>query len=98
MVTKVKELKLHIMFGFLVMILLLGQVSPVIGQSSKTADHVVINEVDINPPGDDSKLISEWVELYNPTDQTVDLGGWLVGATSGTKTTYKIAEGTKLNG
>ena len=96
MITKVRELKSHMMFGFLVMILLLGQVAPVMGQSSKTVDHVVINEVDINPPGDDSKLISEWVELYNPTDKAVDLGGWLIGATSGTRTTYKIAEGTKL--
>ena len=31
-------------------------------------DHVVINEVDTNPFGDDSLAISEWVELYNPTD------------------------------
>lgn len=95
MITKVKELKSHIMFGFLVVVLLLGQTVPVLGQSTNT-DHVVINEVDINPPGDDSKLISEWIELYNPTNQTVDLGGWSIGATTGLKTTYKVAEGTKL--
>jgi hypothetical protein len=96
MITKVRELKLHIMFGFLVMILLLGQVAPVMGQSSNTVDHVVINEIDINPPGDDSKRVFEWIELYNPTNTTVDLGGWSIGATTGIKTTYKIAEGTKL--
>ncbi|MGI0010625.1 MAG: lamin tail domain-containing protein, partial [Nitrosopumilaceae archaeon] len=83
------------MFGFLVVVLLLGQTVPVLGQSGNT-DHVVINEVDINPPGDDSKLVSEWIELYNPTNQTVDLGGWSIGATTGLKTTYKVAEGTKL--
>ncbi len=96
MIVKVRELKLHIMFGFLVMILLLGQVAPVMGQSSNTEDHVVINEIDLNPPGDDSKRVFEWIELYNPTNTTVDLGGWSIGATTGIKTTYKIAEGTKL--
>ncbi len=96
MIAKVRELKSHIMFGFLVVILLLGQTLPVMGQSSNTVDHVVINEVDINPSGDDSKLVSEWIELYNPASQTVDLGGWSIGATTGLKTTYKIAEGTKL--
>ena len=39
-------------------------------------DHVVINEVDTNPFGDDALAISEWVELYNPTDSDVDLSGW----------------------
>jgi hypothetical protein len=96
MMAKVRELKLHIMFGFLVVILLLVQAVPAMAQSSHSADHIVINEVDINPPGDDSKLVSEWVELYNPTNKTVDLGGWSIAATTGTKTTYKIAEGMKL--
>lgn len=96
MIAKVRELKLHIMFGFLVVILLLGQAFPVMGQSSNIADHVVINEVDINPLGDDSKIVSEWVELYNPTNQTIDLGGWSIGATTGLRTAYKVNEGTKL--
>ena len=78
------------------MSLLLGQVAPVMGQSNNTVDHVVINEIDINPPGDDSKRVFEWIELYNPTNATVDVGGWSIGATTGIKTTYKIAEGTKL--
>lgn len=96
MISKVRELKSHIMLGLLVVILLLGQAAPVIGQSSNTADHVVINEVDINPPGDDAKQVSEWVELYNPTDAAIDIGGWSVGATSGTKVAYKISEGTQI--
>jgi len=96
MIAKVIELKSHIMFGFLVVILLLVQAAPAMAQSSHSTDHIVINEVDINPPGDDSKLISEWVELYNPTNKTIDLGGWSIAATTGPKTTYKIAEGTKL--
>ena len=28
---------------------------------AQTSESVVINEVDINPPGDDSQTISEWV-------------------------------------
>ncbi len=47
-----------------------------------SADHVVINEVDINPPGDDSASISEWVELYNPTDSDIDIGGWGIASTT----------------
>lgn len=96
MVTKVRELRLHLLFGFLGLILLLGQATPVIGQSTDSEAHVVINEVDINPPGNDSKSVFEWIELYNPTDTTVDLGGWKIGATSGIKKTYTITEGTKL--
>ena len=51
----------------------MGVLAPAYGQ---TLDNVVINEVDINPPGDDFTSISEWVELYNPTDSDVDIGGW----------------------
>ncbi len=96
MLVQVRELKSHLMFGFLTLILLFGHAYPAMGQSSQLADHVVINEVDINPPGDDSKSLSEWAELYNPTDQAIDVGGWTISATSGLKTTYKIPEGTKI--
>ncbi|MGI0088877.1 MAG: lamin tail domain-containing protein [Nitrosopumilaceae archaeon] len=89
-------MKSHLMFGFLTLILLFGHAYPAMGQSSQLADHVVINEVDINPPGDDSKSLSEWAELYNPTDQSMDVGGWTISAISGLKTTYKIPEGTKI--
>ena len=85
------------MFGFLALILLLAQAHIAMGQLNPLADHVVINEVDINPPGDDYKLIAEWVELYNPTGKAVDVGGWIIGATSGLKITYKIPEGTKIS-
>jgi hypothetical protein len=37
-------------------------------------DHVVVNEVEFNPPGSDSG--NEWVELYNPTNEAVDISGW----------------------
>ncbi len=41
--------------------LIAGIIVPAYAQTG--SDNVVINEVDINPPGDDSKSISEWVEL-----------------------------------
>ena len=64
------------------------------GQLSDIADHVVINEVDINPPGDDSKTISEWVEIFNPTNEEVDISGWQIASTTILKKTFTIADGT----
>jgi hypothetical protein len=93
MIAQVRELKSHLMFVFLAVILL-GQTYPAMAQPD--TDHIVINEVDINPPGDDSKSVIEWVELYNPTNQTMDIGGWIIGATSGLKTTYKVPTNTQL--
>jgi hypothetical protein len=78
-------------FGFF---LLSGSIFPAMGQTPSFADHVVINEIDINPPGDDSKSVSEWVELYNPTDVGIDIGGWVIASTTVLKKTMKIPVGT----
>ena len=43
---------------------------------SSIGGHVVINEVELNPPGSDAG--NEWVELYNPTNTVVDLTGWAI--------------------
>lgn len=56
--------------------------------------HVVINEIEINPPGDDTKLIGEWIELYNPTDSKIDISGWKIASTSAMKKTLIIPTGT----
>ncbi|RNJ76644.1 MAG: hypothetical protein EB830_03535 [Nitrosopumilus sp. H13] len=63
---------------------------------AQLADHVVINEVETNPPGNDAKSISEWVELYNPTDSAVDLKGWVIAPT-GSKKTLELPAGTILD-
>ena len=60
--------------------LLVGIIAPAYAQTS--SDNVVINEVDINPLGDDSASVSEWVELYNPTDSEIDLSGWKIASTT----------------
>lgn len=62
--------------------------------NAQSANHVVINEVDTNPFGDDSKSISEWVELYNPTSSKIDISGWKIASTSGMKKTLSIPAGT----
>ena len=73
------------------MLFFVGLLAPAYAQ---TSDNVVINEVDINPPGDDFASISEWVELYNPTDSDVDIGGWQVASTTVLKKTMTIPSGT----
>lgn len=39
--------------------------------------HLLLSEVLYNPDGDDAG--KEWVELFNPTDQPIDLAGWTLG-------------------
>ena len=80
---------LMLVFSFF---LLAGLIVPAYAQT--TDDHIVINEVDINPPGNDAETISEWVEIYNPTDSEVDLGNWKITSTTVLKKTMTISEGT----
>ena len=48
------------------------------------ADHAVINEVSIAGAVSAGGVYDDWVELYNPTDQAVNLAGWsLQKATAG---------------
>ena len=63
---------------------------------AQTAENVVINEVDINPPGDDFASITEWVELYNPTDHDVDISGWKIASTTVLKKTMTVSSGTVI--
>lgn len=44
---------------------------------------IVINEVMFHPPSDNSK--KEFIELYNPTEQDIDLSGWYLKDSKGTK-------------
>ena len=72
--------------------LLGGLLVPVSAQT--VSDHVVINEVDTNPPGDDASTVSEWIELYNPTSADVDLGGWEIASTTVLQKTMTIPDNT----
>ncbi|MCJ8306476.1 MAG: lamin tail domain-containing protein [Nitrosopumilus sp.] len=72
-------------------LLLVGVLGPVYAQTN--FDNVVINEIDLNPPGDDSTSISEWIELYNPTDSEIDLSGWEIASTTVLKKSMTISDG-----
>ncbi|QLH06431.1 MG2 domain-containing protein [Nitrosopumilus ureiphilus] len=74
------------------LVLLAGIIAPVYAQTN--TNHVVINEVEINPPGNDASSVSEWIELYNPTESNVDLGGWKIASTTVLKKTMTIPAGT----
>jgi len=50
------------------------------GDDGESEGGVVINEVEMNPPGSDSG--NEWVELYNAGDKAVDLTGWQLSYTA----------------
>ncbi len=76
-------------------VLFAGLFAPVYAQT--ISENVIINEVDTNPFGDDSKSISEWVELYNPTNSDVDLSGWKIASTSVLKKTFTIPDGTIIS-
>ena len=67
------------------------------GQLDSIADHVVINEVDTNPPGSDATSISEWVEIFNPTNEEISIGGWEIASTTVLKKTLVIPDGTSIN-
>jgi len=60
--------------------LLAGILVPAYAQTG--SDNVIINEVEINPLGNDSASISEWVELYNPTDSDIDISNWEIASTT----------------
>ncbi len=44
------------------------------------AETVVLNEVVVNPEGDDAGF--EWIELFNPTSAPVSVAGWGIAAAS----------------
>jgi len=58
-------------------------------------NHTIINEVELNPPEDDRlSTTMEWVELYNPTSSSVEIGGCTLSTTHGE--TLTIHSGTIL--
>ena len=49
-----------------------------------SADHAMINEVSIDSVAGTGGTDDDWVELYNPTEQAIDLTGWSIQKTAGT--------------
>ncbi|OYT61119.1 hypothetical protein B6U81_03780 [Thermoplasmatales archaeon ex4484_30] len=58
---------------------------------NNSSTHIVINEVELNPPGDDRlSTVMEWVEIYNPTSNAVNLTGWTLSTTHGETVTVTL--------
>lgn len=73
-------------FSFSLLSLLFLSLFPILSYNSQ-GSHIVINEVELNPPGNDNyKSVIEWIELYNPTSASIDISGWTVSSTHGAKT------------
>jgi sugar-specific transcriptional regulator TrmB len=59
---------------------------------------VIINEVEANPLGNDNNgSVYEWIELYNPSEYSVNIGDWTISTTTGITVTITIQEGTTLS-
>ena len=59
--------------------------------TTKKYPKIIINEVLPNPNGTDTE--NEFIELYNPNDETVDLTGWILKDNSSTK---KVLENIEI--
>ncbi len=60
--------------------------------------NVVINEVELNPAGQDGvrkAMVQPWIELYND-DMDTDIGGWSINTSEGRSVT--IPKGTVIQG
>ncbi|MEA3282636.1 MAG: NosD domain-containing protein [Euryarchaeota archaeon] len=63
---------------------------------SDLSTHIVINEIEQNPYGIDEG--NEWVELYNPTTNDVNLDGWKLSTTHGKTVTVTLRGTIPANG
>lgn len=59
-----------------------------VGMVTTTVNTLTINEVELNPAGRDSG--KEWIELYNPTERSIDLSGWSIATSHGNKASYSL--------
>ena len=56
----------------------------------QTANHIVISEVYGGGGNSGSTWKNDFIELYNPTNGPVDLGGWSVQYSSATQSTWQV--------
>ena len=84
------HLKNPFVLGLMAIILLAGTVTPVLSQSSPGSNSIVINEVEINPANG-----AEFVEIYNPTSESIDVSGWTITPSSSWKQ-YEIVQNTMI--
>jgi beta-lactamase superfamily II metal-dependent hydrolase len=63
-------------------------------QDGVSSTAVVFSEIFYDTPGDEN--IEEWIELYNNSPDTVDLGGWTIIDNNGTGFTYTFPAGLSI--
>jgi hypothetical protein len=68
--------------------------SQIPGSESSSEGRIFINEIEQNPDGTDSG--NEWVELYNPSSESVDVGGWEIRATHGRQASIFVTNGSSV--
>ena len=85
------HLKNPLLFGLMAILLLGGTITPVLSQSSPDLG-IVINEVELKS----NSGSAEYVELYNSTDNPIDIGGWTIAPTATWKT-LEIPSGTIID-
>ncbi|MCA9215523.1 MAG: CotH kinase family protein [Planctomycetales bacterium] len=64
------------------------------GGAGQFADSIVINEIIANTRGVDG--VSDAIELFNPTDQSVDIGGWFLSDTEDNYFKFEIPANTTI--
>jgi beta-lactamase superfamily II metal-dependent hydrolase len=63
-------------------------------QTQPPSTPVVFSEIYYDTPGDEN--VEEWIELFNNTAQTVNLGGWTIIDNNGTGFTYTFPSGVTM--
>ena len=87
---------IHCRLRRLILILIASLFSAIYCVPASAANNdVLINEIELNPAGTDSG--AEKVELYNPSNSSVDISGWTISSTEGAAATVVISEGTTLS-
>jgi endonuclease YncB( thermonuclease family) len=87
--------KHRILIGIAFVLLFTGIALATSSHLSASSSDVVIYAFDQNPAGSDKG--NEWVTLYNPSNESVDIGNWILETTHGLTVTETIPEGTMLN-
>jgi len=78
----------------ILILLLCGPI--LVARRATASSSIVINEFELNPPGDDYTPGAEFVELYNPGPTPVDIGGWKVSSTHGVPVVKTIPAGVGI--
>jgi competence protein ComEC len=86
---------IHSRLHRLALILIASLFSTIYCSPASAANELLINEVELNPAGTD--IGEEKVELYNPSNNTIDVSGLTITSTGGTPTTVIISEGTTIS-